>query len=225
MRLSEKNTTTLGHKCIAEASTGYRSLNKDEHERCGIDPQLPSGTGFERDNKNPRPHLKADFPSLPEKLGEGLHLDPVSHRPAPIVLPSLSEMPGDVTPSDPVPFWPALIVPPSLLKRPEHAMQLDPVPHRPAPSIQLPAPRWPGETMQFDPMPHRPAPSLQPSIPKKQGETPKPIPEPRLSVPTVHPSLPKEQGEAFGEDQEANIVNRTALRDWLWKHKGLSLDI
>jgi len=200
MRLSGRKTAALGHKCIGQASTDYRSLNKDEHERCGIDPQLPSGTEYERDNKNPRPHLKADFPSLPEKLGEGLHLDPVSHRPAPIVLPSLSEMPGDVTPLDPVPFWPALIVPPSLLKRPEHAMQ-------------------------FDPMPHRPAPSLQPSIPKKQGETLKPIPEPRLSVPTVHPSLPKEQGEALGEDQEANIVNRTALRDWFWKHKGLSLDI
>ncbi len=200
MRLSGRKTAALGHKCIGEASTDYRSLNKDEHERCGIDPQLSSGTEYGRDGKTPRPRPKAEFPSLPEKVGEGLQLDPVSHRPAPIVLPSLTEMPGDVTPLDPVPFWPTLIVPPSLSKRPEHAMQLDP-------------------------MPHRPAPSLQPSIPKKQGETPKPIPEPRLSVPTVHPSLPKEQGEALGENQEANIANRTALRDWFWKHKRLSLDI
>jgi len=225
MRLSGRKTAALGHKCIGEASTDYRSLNKDEHERCGIDPQLSSGTEYGRDGKTPRPRPKAEFPSLPERLGEGLQLDPGSHRPAPIVLPSLSEMPRDVPPLDPVPFRPALIVPPSLLQRPEHAMQLDPVPHRPTPSIQLPAPKWPAGTMQFDPMPHRPAPSLQPSIPKKQGETPKSIPGPRLSVPTVHPSLPKEQGEALGEDQKTNIVNRTALRDWFWKHKGLSLDI
>lgn len=200
MRLSENRTATLGLKCIGEASTSYPSLNKDEHERCGIDPQLPSGTGYAKAGDDPRFFPVAQLPLLSIKPGDAMRL---YSYPAPTPLeprlqPSPPKLAGDV-------------------------IELDLVTHRPTSSVQQPSLR---NAMQLKPVSYQPTPSVQPSIPKKQEGTSKPSTKPRraaktvrLSPPTVQENISKE------EDQDANIFNRTALRDWFWEHRGLSLDI
>jgi len=200
MRLAGRRSITPRYEAIGEASTAYLDLKRDEHGRCGIDPQLPSGTECGRDGKNLPLRPKAELESLPKKLGDGLQLDLVPHRPPPSVLTLLSKRPGDVA-------------------------QLDPVPQRPAQSIQPSAPRGLGDVVKTTKEHYQSTATVQPSLLKKQEDTRKTNLELRPATTVVQPSLPKMQGDALKEDQEANIFNRTALRDWFWEHKGLSLDI
>jgi len=79
--------------------------------------------------------------------------------------------------------------------------------------------------MQLDPVPHQPPPREQPFLRKRQKVTPKIDTQQRRTATVLQPPLSKVQGGALEEDQEASIFNRTALRDWFWEHKGLSLDI
>lgn len=177
MRLSENKTATLGLKCIGKASTSYPSLSRDEHERCGSDPQLPSGTECAKAGPDPRLFPAAQLPWLSKKPGDAIA---VFTYPAPTPL----------------------------------GLHMRPSP-----------PAMAGDAMELDPVTHRPASSVQPSLPKKQEGIPKPNPKPRRTAKTVRLSPPTVQEDTSKEDQDANIFNRTALRDWFWEHKGLRLDI
>lgn len=198
MRLSANKTATLGLKCIGEASTSYPSLSKDEHERCGIDPQLPSGTEYAKAGKDPRLFPAAQLPLLSKKSGDaiGLYSYPAPTPLEPHVRPSPAKMAGD-------------------------ARKLDLVTHQPTSSVQPSL----QNAMQPNRISHQPAPSVQPSISKKQEGISKPNPKPRRIAKTVRLSPPTVQEDTSEKDQDANIFDRTALRDWFWEHKGLSLDI